>query len=647
MDSRTIELTPAAHRYGNLNIRVCGRSFFPPDIFGAPRREAGLGRQILVRPDGLPDPIVTDIPTDKNTGRPRWILRERAWFKEFIRHHNLAPRDKITICRLDESTYFIAPNSRVTPTHLFEKALPPVLYARNLADDYIASSTLSVRKNQGQYFTPPEVASFMAHLGTCGDSIPARVLDPGAGTGILSCAVLEHAVEKHGAKKIHVDAYETDPDLRDLLYRSFLHASNWAREHGTKFTFEIYDTDFLVGGLNSPKRPKAKLYDLVISNPPYAKISAQDPRAQFLSNVVYGQPNLYALFMAASIPLLKNDGLTVFITPRSYTAGHYFKAFREAFFSQMYPIQVHLFDSRKEVFSDQGVLQESIILKAIKGERHTHFVISSSRNGSDLASCHENRVPLSYALHRDNGHFVFRLPLDELDDLVIEIVDSWQARLSDHALEISTGPVVPFRTRPFLSTGKSTSNAELVPLLWMSNVQPMRTVWPYDGGQMRDAAQQFIRDCPRTQKAKLLLPTKTMVLLRRFSTKEEKRRLIASPLFQAQFKFPRLGVENHVNYIHRPTGSMSPDEARGLAALLNSALFDRYFRLCNGNTQVGAVELRHMPMPSLEAISTIGRQLPGDTRQVQLADIDACIWRTARHFTHKKHTFDRLLNCDA
>ena len=646
MESRIIELTPAAHKHGNLNISVCGKDFFPSDVYGRSSRDDGLGRQVILRPDGLPDPIVTDIPTDKKTGRPRWIFRERKWVKDFVRHHNLGPSDTVTICRVDELTYFVAPTARVRSTHLFELAFPPVLYAQKLSDEYIAVSQPEHRKERGQYFTPPEIASFMARLANSNSSSPLRVLDPGAGTGILSCAVCEQVVERLGIRRIHFDAYEEEPSLRDLLYKSFLHTSKWARDRGTKLTFEIFDTDFLISGQASFERRNGKPYDLVISNPPYTKISASDPRAQVLAHVVYGQPNLYALFMAASIPLLKNHGSLVFITPRSYTAGHYFKAFREVFFSQMQPVRVHLFDSRKQIFSNQAVLQENVILKAVKATGDSPLVISTSKDASNLDSCSKNKVPGSCALHRNNGYFVLRLPVDDFDDLIIEIVDSWKSRLADHGFQISTGPVVPFRAREVLFTRKTVSNKTLVPLLWMCNVHPMQTVWPCNGTQTREAAQQFIEDNTYTRKAKLLLPNKNMVLLRRFSAKEERRRLTAASLFQGQYDFKYLGIETHLNYIHRPEGQMSADEILGLSALLNSALLDRYFRICNGNTQVGAIELRHMPLPPLEVISALGHELRDSQYGTNLERIDACVWRIARSYTTKKHSFDRLINCD-
>ena len=83
------------------------------------------------------------------------------------------------------------------------------------------------------------------------------------------------------------------------------------------------------------------------------------------------------------------------------------------------------------------------------------------------------------------------------------------------------------------------------------------------------------------------------------SAKEEARRLTALPRIF-------VGFENHLNYIHRPGGTLSDDEAWGLAALYNH-LLDAYFRAVNGNTQVSATELRAMPLPARETIIELGR----------------------------------------
>ncbi|HIJ51687.1 MAG TPA: class I SAM-dependent methyltransferase [Planctomycetes bacterium] len=110
MDSRVIKLTTAAHKHGNLNIRTCGLGFFPKGILGGSTK-AKLGNEITVKAEGLPDYIKTDIPTDRNTGRPRWIFRRRSWVKKFVRYHNLKPNESVRIKRINEKTYEVIPEN--------------------------------------------------------------------------------------------------------------------------------------------------------------------------------------------------------------------------------------------------------------------------------------------------------------------------------------------------------------------------------------------------------------------------------------------------------------------------------------------------------------------------------------------------------
>jgi adenine-specific DNA-methyltransferase len=110
---------------------------------------------------------------------------------------------------------------------------------------------------------------------------------------------------------------------------------------------------------------------------------------------------------------------------------------------------------------------------------------------------------------------------------------------------------------------------------------------------------------------RLLLPAKRYVLLKRFTAKEERRRLVAGIVEGKDSYSSFVGLENHLNYVYRAGGELSKEEALGLAALFNSALVDRYFRAISGNTQVNAAEIRAMPVPSVEVIQQIGNGLKG------------------------------------
>jgi site-specific DNA-methyltransferase (adenine-specific) len=111
MDTRIIKLTESAFKYGNLNLRCCGRDFFPPDVFGGPNKKSGLGNPITLNVEGFDKEIKTDIPTDAKTGKPRWIFRERGWVKEFIRSHKLVQGNIMAITQLDKRTYRVTSNN--------------------------------------------------------------------------------------------------------------------------------------------------------------------------------------------------------------------------------------------------------------------------------------------------------------------------------------------------------------------------------------------------------------------------------------------------------------------------------------------------------------------------------------------------------
>ena len=47
----------------------------------------------------------------------------------------------------------------------------------------------------------------------------------------------------------------------------------------------------------------------------------------------------------------------------------------------------------------------------------------------------------------------------------------------------------------------------------------------------------------------------------------------------------------------------------GLYVLFNSTIYDEYYRILNGSTQVNSTEINNMPVPELETIQEMGRKL--------------------------------------
>ena len=493
----------------------------------------------------------------------------------------------------------------------------PLEYAEVLGGAYLSFSKHKHRKNGGHYLTPAVIARFMAGHSPCSEP-HMRVLDPGSGTGILSAAVCEAAYRSGTVNTLHVDAYETDRLLAALSHLALSFSRDWLAQRGIALTFDVRHEDFVLeyaaamapmakfsGGSESLGGTKTK-YSLVISNPPYFKIGKDDPRAVAWASVVHGQPNIYAIFMAISAELLSENGKLVYIVPRSFASGPYFRRFREVFFRRVAPTSIHLFESRKDVFKNQTVLQENLIIGArsrMDGEAldEGQVLVSHSKGAHDLAERQRLLVDVDSVLDLGSENRELSIPLCAEDLELVQSMRSWPNTLRSLGLEISTGPVVPFRATQFLA--HTASGSSTVPLLWMQHVRPMRLAWPSPAAEK----PQWIKVDQGSMK--LLVADATYVLLRRFSAKEEKRRLVASPLIRGTLNEDFVGLENHLNYIRGVSRGLDEELAYGLSALLNSTFLDRYFRISNGNTQVSATELRAMPLPAERDIRSIGLEV--------------------------------------
>lgn len=483
----------------------------------------------------------------------------------------------------------------------------PTDFASRLAREVVDERSAIVRKELGQFFTPPSVARFMGRLASNAKQ-PRRILDPGAGTGILSAAVCEALPP--GAGPVHVDAFESDPLAADLCEQVLAHTTKWCEtECDVRVTFEVFRADFIA---RHAERLRPSLYtedggvgyDLAILNPPYFKLQKNDPRAVAAGALVHGQPNIYSLFMGIAAALLSEDGVLVSITPRSFAHGDYFRLFRQHLFGLTAPEAVHLFRSRKDAFRRDEVLQENaiLLLRRTTPSPGASVRISESAGISDIGDVEPRSVPLQDVVDLQSADLTFRIPTSPADDVIVEFLrEQWRNTLKSMRVSVSTGPVVAFRSLKGLMEEPGPG---VVPLLWLNNVRALGVEWP---GSV-NTKPQYILDAPPYGKL-LVSNDANYVLLRRFTAKEERRRLTAAPLRARELPGEVIGLENHLNYIYRAGDGLTQEEANGLAALFNSALLDRYVRISNGNTQVNASELRNLPLPPHDTVVALGRAI--------------------------------------
>lgn len=491
----------------------------------------------------------------------------------------------------------------------------PCDYADRLGLRYTEQVTPKHKKEYGQFFTPTPIARLMASFcDITKDEI--KILDPGCGTAILTCALVEHLVEKrYNIKHITLVAYETDQDLIVSTQKTIEFLKEWVIKKGIIFNYTLHLNDFILEKANvltsrQPSlfenlNPEILKFDIIISNPPYFKLASDDPRTRVAKEIVSGQTNIYSIFMGIASKLLSENGELIFITPRSFASGNYFKAFRDLFFKSVQIDKIHLFCSRKDTFNRDSVLQETVIIKAIKEKANSNksVLVSSSAGIKDIFEPTLKYFITSDLIDLTSKEKILHLPINDKEENILNLVSTWENVLGDFNIRISTGPVVSFRALDYIQNNYENGSVFLAPLFWLQNVNKMSLEWPKE---LKEKGQYIKME---NGSKSLLIPNKDYVFLRRFSTKDDKSRLIAAPYFSNSSNTDYIGVENKVNYIYRKFGKLDTNEVLGLSALLNSELFDSYFQTFNGNVNVSATELRVMKFPPLEIIKEIGNRI--------------------------------------
>lgn len=481
-------------------------------------------------------------------------------------------------------------------------------------------SSLEKKQELGQFLTPEGIADFMASLFETRRSEYA-LLDAGAGEGALTSAFVRQLCAKHPRpRKISVTAYEVDQAILPSLRQNLRRCGDDCERSGIEFRAEIRHEDFIEAGLafvrqgflSSQQTP----FDVAILNPPYRKINSDSRDRWLLREAGIETSNLYTGFLALAAELLCEDGELVAICPRSFCNGPYFKPFRRQFLHSMSLRRLHVFESRSAAFQRDAVLQENVIVHAIKSPIKADPVVISVSNGTPGSCIIERRRAYAEVVSPGDPDLFIHLVMGESDQVARQKMARFTATLDHLGVEVSTGRVVDFRARQFIVKEPTQGT---VPLIYPCHFNGGFVHWPRLGGRKPNA----ILDDERTRE--LFVPGAIYVLVKRFSAKEERRRIVACMYDPHRISAKHVGFENHLNYFHAHGRGLSMDLAKGLTAFLNSTLVDVYFRQFNGHTQVNATDLRSLRYPQRAELESLGQEV-GEVFPTQ-GELDALIER--------------------
>jgi adenine-specific DNA-methyltransferase len=483
--------------------------------------------------------------------------------------------------------------------------------------EQIALTTPQKHKSAyGQFMTPSVIASFMASMFLPLGKKNIRLLDAGAGIGSLTAAVA-HRAAKEKAASLECESWEIDAKLHEPLSATLLACGDLMREAGAQFSSTIQSGDFILSFSDLFfQRIKMEKPSHSILNPPYKKISSESAHRLALRDCGVETANLYSGFVALALKSMIKGGEVVAITPRSFCNGPYFRPFRELILATAALTRVHVFESRTHAFKGDDVLQENVIFHLIKGAEQGSVLISSSEDAT-FSDVRVKMTSFDEIVLPGDHEKIFHLATEEIGIDTADAMARYRCTLEDIGLGVSTGPVVDFRMRAHLRTQKS---PDCAPMVHSHHFDQGFVTHP----KVMAKKPNYIEVNDETRK--WMMPTGCYVVLRRLSSKEEKRRIVPAVFTPKAALGPLIGFDNKTNVVHQAKHGMDEDIAKGMAVYLGSTFADKWLRRFSGHTQVNAGDLRALRYPDINTLKAwgtkIGTRLPS---QVEIDNLVECI----------------------
>lgn len=451
------------------------------------------------------------------------------------------------------------------------------------------------RSALGAFYTPPALTQRLLDLASEGgvDWSTARVLDPASGGGAFlleAAARMRRALDGSEPAFIlaqlgnRLSGFELDPHAASLSQAALeIFLSDLRTGNGR-------DVPVFVKVCDTLEETPAELYDLVIGNPPYGRVTLTAAQRARFARSLYGHANLYGVFTDIALRWTRPGGVIAYLTPTSMLGGQYYAALRKLLADEAPPVAIDFVHARRGVFED--VLQETLLALYSKGGPRQRFQVHylNVDNEREARLTKNGKVGLPA-----DASAPWLAPREPAHVGLIKAAEGMAARLADWGYGVSTGPLVWNRFKPQM---RARAGRGLHPLIWAEAVTADgRFIFRAD---KRNHAPYFKPEAGDGW----LVVDRSCVLVQRTTAKEQDRRLIAAELSQAFIDaHGGVVVENHLNMV-RTIGAAKVSPA-AVTAVLNSDIVDQVFRCISGSVAVSAFELESIPLPPASAMAAI------------------------------------------
>ena len=466
------------------------------------------------------------------------------------------------------------------------------------------SKTENVRL--GRLFTKKDTARLMATMISLD---PARtvytVLDPGAGTGILSAALVEHICKNAPAcKQIFLTCYENNPDFIERLEDNLERIRKKARhDYGVKLFVTVYSENYILDTENHYTvtffDEVEDTFDLIICNPPTGLCEKGSEEAERAGGVTQLKINEAFLFAKMAAKHLEPDGQFVCLLPTTVATASALSGFRREMSESLSITGIHLFVGAQKNEKRAIPLKKNIVICYRKGEKPENIVALP---------------PLDYDFIVGEGSGTLTLPKSVEDTKIVKYISAFPETLSSLGLKMSTGLVIDSRCEGLLFS-EPTKGA--VPLIRPATIS---------GGQVNfpmPIKRQYIAPVHQN----LIQKNKNMILIKRVPAKSDERFLNSAIYLAAGLPSYRyISTHNKINFIDTKDerSEMCARLTFGLFALLNSTIYDRYLSIVSKSKQINSKEMKNLPQPPRNIIENMGIRLMA-MRQTDVKTCDAIV----------------------
>ncbi|MCB2300862.1 Eco57I restriction-modification methylase domain-containing protein [Clostridium tagluense] len=455
-----------------------------------------------------------------------------------------------------------------------------------VTNEFFQGKKIEDIKEKSQYFTPIEEVEKMIDDLNISKFKTLRILDPSCGNGILLFKILEKIFSYYSPQTIIIDVYDIDINLLNNV-KKIMETIIFTE---TKLSIRYINEDFL-------KNNDDEKYDYIIMNPPYKKINVQMV-PENLKGLLYGQPNLYHLFITKALDMLEENGVLCILSPKNYLSGKYTEKLRQYIVSNFSIIKIHTFNDRKTVFGN-NITQEICIIHIKKA--HDQNVLMSY-NGNAKFKARINEIIL------ENDTKIIYTPRSKKDYKLIKRFEKFPFKTIGKEILMKTGKIVQFRINGKEINLKDEEFFHFqngIPLIVYRHISTDKLKYQPLIGKTKNKAITLLDDKSNNS---VLIKNSNYVLIRKNIDKNYDK-LIHCIGYLKELKSEMIALDNGIAYFTNNDDSLTEEEVLGLQCILMSKQFDDYYRMINSSHTINVYELENMHFPDLEIIRLIGRNI--------------------------------------